>query len=427
MSELLYWIWLSLSCTPGSDTFKKLIEKFSEPKAVYESSEAEIASVLGSRSKDYKAVTDKDIKRAEKILDFCTSKNVGILTYGDERFPHLLREIENPPVLLYYRGILPNFNKSACISVVGTRRLSEYGRDNTFKISYDLARSGAVIVSGMAHGVDGVAHAGALASGAPTVAVLGSGINVCYPKVHLNLAREIVKTGCVITEYPPNEKPAKYNFPTRNRIISGICKATIVMEGRERSGSLITATLAKNQNRLVFALPGNVDNKYSEATNLLIKNGAGLITSADDVVRCFDKLYPGSLSPFSLDESRYPDMYEALLTYNVSCVTAADKIFSPKRNKGDQRRKNEEGRDRNTHTVQVNSHENEVKIATDDALKNFNKDTVALYKKIPLDSDCSIEELVDSQHSLPSVMQNLLTLEIAGIVTMLPGDRVKRN
>ena len=427
MSELLYWIWLSLSCTPGSDTFKKLIEKFPTPKCVFEAEEADIVSAIGSKSKDYKAVTDKDIKRAKEILEFCTSKNVGVLTYGDKDFPISLREIENPPVLLYYRGTLPDFNNRTCISVVGTRRLSEYGRDNTFKISYDLARSGAVIVSGMAHGVDGVAHAGALAASCPTVAVLGSGINVCYPKAHLNLAREIVKSGCVITEYAPGEKPAKYNFPTRNRIISGICSATIVMEGSERSGSLITAACAKKQNKTVFALPGNVDNKYSEATNLLIKNGAGLITSADDVVRFFDKTKPGSLSPFSLDESKYPNMYETLLAYNVSCVTAGDKIFNPKRSKNDFNRKCEEGTPKKKNDPQKPLAKEDNETRTEDLLKKFNKDTVALYKKIPTDSDSSIEDLVDTEHSLPFVMQNLLTLEIAGIVTMLPGDRVKRN
>ena len=199
MKDLLYWIWLSLACTPGSPTFAKLLSKYSDAIDIYNADEAEIKKVVTTQSSDYDSLVSKDLERANLILEFCTSKNVGILTYGDERFPESLRRIPTPPVLLYYRGVLPDFNNSFPVSVVGTRRLSEYGKKNAFNIAFDLARSGALIVSGMALGIDAVAHAGALAAGKSTVAVIGSGIDVCYPKQHRRLAREIVKAGCVFT------------------------------------------------------------------------------------------------------------------------------------------------------------------------------------------------------------------------------------
>ena len=274
MQDLIYWIWLSLACTPGSQTFASLLGKFDTAKEVYDADDAQIASVVTSRSRDYESLTNKSLEQAELVLDFCTSKNVGILTYADDRFPESLRDIPTPPVLLYYRGVLPDFSSLFSIAVVGTRRLTEYGKKNAFTIAYDLARSGATIVSGMAIGIDAVAHAGALAAGKTTVAVIGSGIDVCYPKEHRPLAREIVKTGCVFTEYPPGARPDGYNFPVRNRIISGLSKVVLVIEGKERSGALLTARHAKEQGRTVYAVPGNIGNPNSEVCNLLLKNGA---------------------------------------------------------------------------------------------------------------------------------------------------------
>ena len=267
MKDTVVWIWLSLSVTPGSETFHKLIDKFGSAEDIYAADEADLISCIGSKSRDLESLCSKDVSKAEEIAEFCEKKNVGILTYSDDKFPKLLREIDTPPVLLYYRGILPDFNSECLVSIVRTRRLSDYGRRNAFAIGYDLATSGAVVVSGMAVGIDGVSHAGSLSAGGINVAFLGSGIDVCYPETHKRLAREIVKTGCVMTEYAPGTKPEKYNFPVRNRLIAGISAATVVVEGRERSGAIITARYAKKFGKTVYALPGNVDNKTSEVTN----------------------------------------------------------------------------------------------------------------------------------------------------------------
>ena len=417
MNKLLYTVWLSLSCTPGLETFAKLISRFSTPENVYNADGDSIASCIGSRSNDYNLLVDKSTERAERIIYFCKRKNIGIITYFDDDFPENLRKIKNPPVLLYYRGVLPDFNNDLFISIVGTRLLTEYGKKNTFSVSCDLARSGAVIVSGMAIGIDGVAHAGALSIGKKTVAVLGCGIDICYPIHHRRLAQEIVKNGCVITEYAPGTRPDKHNFPVRNRIISGLSSATLLIEGRERSGSLITARHAIEQKRQVYALPGNVGNVNSEASNLIIKNGAKLFTCADDIVRDFDKTHPGKLNPFVLAEPFQFNMEAVLLELQVSSVTRSyDKIRSSVNSSFKHYDKNQPREE-----IRKDNGDIEKEVAS------FDKSILSLYKKIPINSDCSVEDLIDDDHSLRDVMQCLLKLEIARFVTMLPGDRVKRN
>ena len=424
MNDILYWIWLSASCVPGSESFSKLIKKFSSPLEIYKADESEISACIGSaRSQEYLSLTDKSLEKAKEILSFCLTKKVGILTYSDPNYPDLLKEIKNPPVLLFYRGVLPDFNNNFFISVVGTRKISEYGRKNTFTISHDLAKAGAVIVSGMAIGIDGVALAGALSANKPTVAVIGSGIDVCYPMVHKRLAQEIVKSGCVLTEYLPGTKPLKYNFPNRNRIISALSPITLVMEGNERSGALITARLAKEQGRAVYAFPGNVGNSNSQAGNLLIKNGAILFTSADDIIRDFEFKSAGKLNPFNLSDNNNINMFEVFRKLEVSCVCSSDNIFkAPKPKKKAENQtpiSNTLSEEENT----INSSSLHIEGMIEDT---FDKLTLKLYKKIPVGKECLIESLADDEIPLPKVMQMLLKLEIKKFITMLPGDRVKR-
>ncbi len=420
MDNLVYTVWLSLSCTAGLETFSKLLGKFSSSEKIYDADAESIASCIGSRSSDYNLLVDKSLERAERIVEFCKRKNIGILTYFDKNFPQNLKKIKNPPVLLYYRGVLPDFNKETFVSIVGTRLLTAYGRKNTFSVSCDLARAGAIIVSGMAIGIDGVAHSGALAAGKRTVAVLGCGIDICYPIHHRKLAQNIVKNGCVITEYAPGTRPDKHNFPTRNRLISGLSDATLLIEGRERSGALITARRALEQKRLVYALPGNVGNANSEASNLIIKNGARLFTSADDIVRDFDKIFPGKLNPFVLSEEFKVDMDFVLSELEVSSeVRSFDKTRITENSPNKAHKQSFLGDESASPKEKIEKAESDV--------LNFDKNTLSLYKKIPVNKDCSVEDLIDESHTLRDVMQCLLKLEIAKFIVMLPGDRVKRN
>lgn len=417
---MVYWIWLSLSCTPDTPTFIKLITRFESPEAIYEAGEKEIRSTIGARTSDCSLLFNKDLSRAKEIYDFCTSKGVGILTYQDGKYPKSLRAIPTPPVLLYYRGTVPDFDKKFSTAVVGTRSLSDYGRRNAFSIGYDMASAGSIIVSGMAIGIDSVAHSGALAAGGITVAVLGSGIDVCYPSQHKTLARAIVKSGCVFTEYPPGTKPNGYNFPRRNRIISGLSDVTVVVEGREKSGALLTARHASNQNRPVYAFPGNIDNAGSQVTNLLIKNGAKLCTCAEDIVRDFEKECPPRLNGFNLKDHPSVDVFSVLREYQVACVTPSDDIFkTPRVKAAKQKDQPSEADDGEV------SREIDPKPTVD--IEKFDKEAIALYKRIPIDGECDIESLVDGSQTLRDIMKLLLKLEMGRFVKMLPGEKVKRN
>ena len=417
MDKVLYWIWLSLACTPGSSTFSSLLSKFTDAEEIYRADEDGLRGAIDRRASDRSALLNKDLKRAEEILDFCRSKRVGVVTYADPTYPNALRKIANPPVLLYYRGIWQDFNSGGFYSaVVGTRSVSDYGRKNTFVIARDLARASATVVSGMAIGIDSVALAGALSVGAPTVAVIGSGIDVCYPAQHITLAREIVKRGCVITEFAPGTPPNRFNFPKRNRIISGLCAATLIMEGRENSGALITARCAQEQGRIVYALPGNVGSPTSEVTNLLLKNGARALVSADDIVRDFESEYHGKLNPFKLAEKSPVDMGLVLSEYKVVATAPSDNIFEHK----SIRPKVEKSK-----TVPA-----KVEVASPEppsVMPNFDKETLALYKRIPLEGEIHIESLIDGDRDLRSIMKTLLKLEMGHFIVMLPGERVKRN
>ena len=419
MDNMIYWIWISLACRPSGSTFGKLIKEYGGAREIYEAEGKKISSIIGFRNSDRAALENKSLEKAEEVLHFCRKHKVGILNYSDEKYPKALREIDNPPVLLYYRGVLPDFNSRFFVSTVGTRSLSDYGRKNAFRISFDLATAGAVVVSGMATGIDGVSTAGALAAGGTTVAVIGSGIDVCYPPQHLSLAREIVKQGCVLTEYAPGTKPSKFSFPARNRIISGISAATIVFEGPERSGALITARCAKEQGRKVYALPGNVGSKNSELTSLLLKNGAAMCTSAEDVIKDFSESYP-SINPFLLKDRPSVDMMEALRDYSVSAVCPGDDIFCPPKVRA------------RSHGGEMLSSLKEINIPDEPRTavlppESFDKSSLKVYKRIPLDKPCSLESLVDSETDLRMVMKCLLKLEMNGFVTMLPGEMVSRK
>lgn len=408
MDERTLWIWLSLSCTPASSTFGKLLAAFDTPEAIYRASEEELFSVLGKRTRDLTALCQKDLTEATRILDFCEKRGVGLLPYGDAAYPATLREIYAPPVLLYYRGTLPLFEKRFFAAVVGSRKMSEYGKRSAFHISMDLARAGAVIVSGMALGIDGVALAGALSVGAQTLAVIGSGIDVCYPPEHRTLAQEIVKQGAVLTEYPPGSPPNRYHFPARNRIIAGLSAATLVIEGQEKSGSLITARHAKAEGKTVYALPGNVDCESSGVTNLLLKDGARVLTSADDVIRDFEYLYPGELDPFRLSEPISVRTEEVLHRFGVASERGAGlpllRRLSPKPKR-------------------------DIPPPTEVAVPrpNLEDKERALLLRIPEDGSCAIESLVGGDITLRDVTKYLLKLELKGFVTMLPAERVERK
>ncbi len=208
---------------------------------------------------------------------------IDMITYGSYRYPALLAEIKDPPKELYYIGDV-EILKKRCAAVVGSRTTTQYGRSTAVSIATKLAGRGIAVVSGMARGIDACAHQGALDCNGATVAVLGCGVDLCYPKENKNLKKEIEESGLVISEYPPGTEPMPFNFPRRNRIISGLSEITIVVQARNESGALITAELAVEQGREVYAVPGNIDSQYNLGNNKLIKDGAGVIIKPSDVL-----------------------------------------------------------------------------------------------------------------------------------------------
>lgn len=272
---LVYWIWLS-RCK-GLSGVKKLAlcARYGSPRAVWES-----------------GLYDTDLSQAEKILEDCSAKGVQLLTAGDASYPRRLLDIADPPLVLYYKGCLPQFDREAAIGIVGTRNASAYGLMAAEKLAGEISRQGGLVVSGMAAGIDAQAGWGAVRAGYPTVGVLGGGVDVIYPASNRDLYEAVERNGCLISEYPPGTPPGRWTFPQRNRIISGLSVAVLAVEAPERSGTMITVHDALKQGRDLFAVPGNIDSPSCVGTNGLLQNGARAATCGRDVMRHYEGRFP---------------------------------------------------------------------------------------------------------------------------------------
>lgn len=288
-----YWLWLSLKQGMNASKMEKLISVFRSPEAIYNMTAEELSKARFLDKRTVTALSDKSTLRLNEVKYHCKQFDIFILTYDSPYYPENLRHISSPPYVLYTRSTKKiNLNDYMRISVVGNRIATDYGIAAAENFGYALASNGFVVVSGMALGIDGAAHRGALkAENGITVAVLGSGLESAYPKSHQELMRKIINRGMLISEYPPYSRPEKWHFPERNRIISGLSQGTLVVEAPRRSGSLITANYALDEGRDIFALPGNIDNINSEGTNNLIKDGAYLVTSPRDIVEHYSFEY----------------------------------------------------------------------------------------------------------------------------------------
>ncbi len=282
--DLFYWVALHLVPGVGSVLIKRLLERFGTPEAVFRASVKELLEVEGLSTKVAEEIrkgpSEEAVKREIALVERTGAK---ILTLKDEDYPSRLRNIYDPPPLLYLKGELRKGDELA-ISIVGSRKTTPYGRWVTERISQALARNGLTIVSGMARGVDSVAHWGAISGGGRTIAVLGCGVDVVYPRENRTLYTRIIEQGAVLSEFPMGSPPEGGHFPKRNRLISGLSLGVVVVEAGPESGSLITANYALEQGREVFAIPGNVGAGGSRGTNRLIKEGAKLVESSEDIL-----------------------------------------------------------------------------------------------------------------------------------------------
>lgn len=233
-----------------------------------------------------------DLNKAQKILARCKTLGYDVITIENPMYPKKLRNISNPPAVLYVKGVLPEINDRLCISIVGTRSSSAYGNRVAFEMGYNLAKAGVVVVSGGAIGIDCLSQKGALQARGTAVTVLGAGLNVNYLSANKNLCENVAKNGALVSEYPPDFHVSRWTFPMRNRIISGLADGVLVIEAAQKSGSLITANLALEQNRDVFAVPGNINSRVSDGTNKLIKICAKPVMSVKDILEEYYHLYP---------------------------------------------------------------------------------------------------------------------------------------
>ena len=325
LKEKKYWIWLSLLPNLGSRKKQELLKRYEDPEAIYQLEEKELSQVQGIGEKTIKNVLDKNIRdRVEKHMEYMISNSIDIISIQDPEYPPILKEIYDPPISLYCKGNASILNQKA-IGIVGCREATEYGKSAAKYFAYHLAKQNINIVSGLAKGVDRYAHIGATCvqlersnpqsgnnspqkkasspqvkennsqfGGYPhvdnskncgnTIAVLGNGLDRIYPKENEFLARQIIeKGGAIVSEYPLGTKPDKMNFPARNRIISGMSHGILVVEAKEKSGTLITVDFALEQGRDVFVVPGNINSIHSVGTNRLIQQGAKLVSHYGEI------------------------------------------------------------------------------------------------------------------------------------------------
>lgn len=398
-----YWIWLSHTVGAGSKNAVNLIRSFGNAKSVYKATPDEIyeSGVVRDKRVLYR-FGFKDLREVEGIMRWCEQSGVDIIVPTDEKYPKSLLSLPDAPMVLYAVGKLPDFDNKLSCAVVGTRNMSEYGKSMAYEIGSGLAMGGACVVSGLALGIDGMAMAGALESGGKTVAVLGCGIDVVYPKQHEKLLRKVIEQGAVITEYAPGVSPHGKNFPVRNRIISGLSQAVCVVEGNMRSGSLITARHAIYQGKSLYAVPGRVGEAGAEGTNFLLKQGASPITGADDILSAYEFIYPLSLNVDSIPKRMSADEAEESLQLGRKGKKKESKEKKEKKNKG------------NPFPEKKEKVEKAPEVSVD--MDSLSAEDIKVLEYMKSDVPMLAEEIAEGGFSLSDVMVSLTMLEVAGAV-----------
>ncbi len=415
--QLLYWIWLSLRCGAGSENGTYLLAKLKTPQAVYEATEEQLKEIPGLPKDLITALLDKDLDLCKRIVDYCVRTNVSIMTADSDIYPQRLKNIHSKPLLLYYKGKVPDIDANVLCAVVGTRSCTDYGERVAYKFGAELAMGGAIVVSGMALGIDAMAARGALSVGGHTIAVLGCGIDTAYPPQNRDLMEEIILNGTVMTEYAPGTEPAGWNFPVRNRIISGLCQATLVVEADKRSGALITADRAISQGRDVFAVPGKIGDRESEGTNALIQSGVRVALSAKDILREYELLYPTKIFVEHIDDRRFVTSQKLKVASPSREATVAApprytkvRIFDDPPEKSRVREKSEP------------KQEQDLSSLTDEERELYS----VIKGKMTTDEIHRAAESIGIKKDTGGLLGLLTTLEVYGLIEAAPGGAYKR-
>ena len=410
--DTVYWIWLSLHCGAGSESGSLLLSEFGSPKNIYDLSEEELRQSENVTDDLASSLADKDLFFAERTLEYCQRANVGIMTLESPIYPDRLKRIYAKPLVLYYKGRIPKIDENVLISCVGTRRCTDHGMKTAFKLGAQLAEAGAVVVSGMALGIDSACARGALSVGGFTVAVLGCGIDVVYPPQNEKLYRYIANHGAIITEYAPGTRPDGAHFPVRNRIISGLSLATCVVEAPKRSGSLITAHYAEKQGREVFAFPGRAGEYESMGSNELIRNGATMVRGASDILEEYELLYPNKIFTENISQRKYYVPKEGFEAKRVE--QKEEETKPPKYQKSRERKKMSDEKINAAKKKIDTSPFSDVELAVYAALEKYSTaDEIR----------SAASSTVGLEISTGDVLAALTSLEIYGVCRALPGGK----
>ncbi len=384
----IYWIWLAHHSGINDRERLLLAERFSNPEDIYDATAQELKALEGISAKAAAALEDKDLTEAKQIMRQCMERGIRILTWGESNYPARLRNIADPPLVLYCRGQLPVFDDQPVIGIVGTRKASSYGMQIARQFGREIVEGGGIVVSGMAAGIDAMATKGALHRKNSAVGVLGCGVDRVYPPENRNLFRQMAEDGCLLSEYPPGAKPDKWNFPRRNRIISGLSNGVIVVEAPQKSGALITARQALEQGRDVFVVPGNVGVLTCEGSNALLKDGASVATSGYDVISEYEYLYPGKIHQTPMEK-------EVVASCNDK--KAVDNLASP------------------------------LYSDVDDSISDLSAVERAVLQLLKPEEQSADTLIAVSQLPAAEFLAALTMLEIKGYAHTLPGRRVIRN
>lgn len=289
----IYWIWLQHALGAGSSKPNRILTSYASLKDFYRAGREAWLLEGYFTPKEIRSMSLWSEEEPAALLNYCNKIGQRVITPDSGEYPELLRQIPNPPCVLYVRGTIPDLSTRPSIAIVGTRRATASGRTAARSIAYELAKKGAVVVSGGALGIDTAAHKGALQAGGITVSVLGCGIDAPYLMANASMRDAIVQNGALISEYPPDTQPISSNFPIRNRIISGLALGTLVVEAAAKSGSLITADFALDQGRDVFAVPADIYSPVSQGVNGLIKAGAKPVSRAEEILEEYAEQFLG--------------------------------------------------------------------------------------------------------------------------------------
>lgn len=396
---LIHWIWLALRGGISDREKLLLLEHFSTPEQLYFADGQLISQIPNIRPEASAALLDKRLAEAESVLNTCARKQIHILTYQDAAYPDRLRNIADPPMVLYYKGSVPELSGRPVIAVVGTRKASDYGMRVARRMGYQIGMCGGIVVSGLATGGDAMAMQGALESGTPVVGVLGCGADVVYPWHNEKLYADVERAGCLLSEFPPGSKPEGWHFPRRNRIMSGMSCGVLVTEAPAGSGALITARHGLEQGRDVFVVPGNIDEPTCAGSNALLREGAIPACCGWDVVSEYEGLFPGKLRE-SHGEPRRAASRPAADRPRKEIVPArdkksVDKTAAPKYSDGE--------------------------------AKGCTPQEQALLEAIGSEVSLVDEVIVKSRRSPSAVLSDLTLLQVKGMIEMLPGGRVRRK